>query len=101
MSLTAASVLAALRPLTTTRPPSATNRRATSLPMPEFPPVTIATLSSKRIARLLLDNLSIDRQTGDSVGGMEPSSLYLSIDRQSCVRYRGLFPMRDGTVRRK
>ena len=49
ISLAAASALAASRPMMTTEPPSVTNRVAISLPMPELPPVTIATLSRKRM----------------------------------------------------
>src|ERR1700733_10309808 len=52
ISRAAASAFEALRPLMTTEPPSATNRVATSLPMPEPPPVTIAILSWKRMISL-------------------------------------------------
>src|SRR3984957_2290943 len=59
MPVAADSALAPSRPLMITAPPSATNRRATSLPIPEAPPVTIAILSWKRVSVLLLFYLSI------------------------------------------
>src|ERR1700723_2136639 len=59
MPAAADSALAASRLLMITDPPSATKRRATSLPIPQAPPVTIAILAWKRTSALLLPYLSI------------------------------------------
>src|SRR5271155_4826998 len=60
ISLAALSSLAVSLPLSTTEAPSATSLFAVSLPMPEPPPVTIATLSLNRISSLPV-YLVIDR----------------------------------------
>src|SRR4051794_27528834 len=48
-SLATGSSASPFRSPTTTRPPSATMRRVVASPMPDAPPVTIATLPSKRV----------------------------------------------------
>lgn len=58
ISRAAASSFAASRPLIATLAPSATNRAAASLPMPDPPPVTATTLPSNLF---MLLSLSIDR----------------------------------------
>src|SRR6266851_1300070 len=76
-SRTAAFSFATSRPLMMTEPPSAMKREATSLPIPDAPPVITATLSPNLIATSI-HYLSVGRHITLDV---DIVNLYLSIDR--------------------
>src|SRR6266851_2873660 len=76
-SRTAAFSFATSRPLMMTEPPSAMKRAATSLPIPDAPPVITATLSPNLIATSI-HYLSVGRLQNAGCRHCQP----LSIDRQ-------------------